>query len=472
MKKFLCVFLSLVMALSMATFAFAADDSDINLPEVLAGKIIDDDFIEAFNGKTLDIPDNLKEANGTYDIDKLIRNGSLSGVEFLGMDIAYMYDTNPLGLDWGKLSVSHTDMGTLWGEMNTYMVSFLKPNYTNTDRMCTGSNATAICNFIGRLLNPSFQNQTIDFSQSNYTGGTRDYTMKRDFYMTISNRSGLTQLITKYWLRQVTVSGVTSYERKINYLPLLIGVLDVPLYNENGTSTSWGDMEYYFTTPSKEYKVPAELGGFIIKSVIENAINDGPIQYLLNSLKTLIDNYTLVDGDVYKSVSALLTDKINAGYVTAEGLKTFGTLFNTLSNNNSRSDSSHLQFVTFPAYRFSKSKDNTEAFLYLMAYLNLVGKHLYNANVVNGYKAKISASSEINGTKKKHLNMMIDAMFFGDMSELAKNMRDISQDNLHNVGNNWLWNFGDFYARMINAIAAFFDGIFRTLKNGINLDIF
>ena len=107
-----------------------------------------------------------------------------------------------------------------------------------------------------------------------------------------------------------------------------------------------------------------------------------------------------------------------------------------------------------------------------MAYLNLVGKHLYNANVVNGYKAKISASSEINGTKKKHLNMMIDAMFFGDMSELAKNMRDISQDNLHNVGNNWLWNFGDFYARMINAIAAFFDGIFRTLKNGINLDIF
>ena len=469
MKKILCVFLALVMALSMTTFVFAAD-SDVDLAEVLSGKLIDDDFINAFNGQTLDIPANLKESNGTYDIDKLIKNGSLSGVQFLGLDIGYLYDTNPLGLDWGKLTVSHTDLGTLWGEMNTYMVSFLKPNYTNTDRMCTGSHATGICNLIGRLLNPNFQTQNINFSTSNYSNGTRDYVMKKDFYMTISNRSGLTELISKYWLRQVTVNGVTSYDRKINYLPLLISVLGVPLYNDDGSSTSWGDMEYYFDTPSKEYKIPAELGGFIIKSVIENAINDGPIQYLLNALQTFIKNYTLVDGDVYKAVCALLTDKINANYATAEQLKNFGVLFNTLSNNNSRSDRSHLQLVAFPAYRFSKSKDNTEAFLYLMAYLNLVGKHLYNTNVVNGYKSKINSSSEINGTKKKHLNMMIDAMFFGDLTELAKNMRDISQDNLNNVGNNWLWNFGDFYARLINAIAAFFDGIFRTIKNGISFN--
>ena len=161
MKKFLCVFLSLVMALSMATFAFAADNNDINLPEVLAGKIIDDDFINAFNGQTLDIPAGLKEADGTYDIDKLINNGSLSGVQFLGLDIGYLYQRDNNNLDWGKLSVSRTDMGTLWGEMNTYMVSFLTPNYTNTDRMCTGSHATSICNLIGRLLNP-FREGTVE----------------------------------------------------------------------------------------------------------------------------------------------------------------------------------------------------------------------------------------------------------------------------------------------------------------------
>ena len=470
MKKLLCVFLSLVMILSLTTLAYADDDKD--LADILSEKLIDEDFVNAFNGKTLDIPTNLKEADGTYDIEKLIKNGSLDDVEFLGLKIGYMYDTNPLGLDWGKMSVSHTDLGTLWGEMNTYIATFMKEKYTNVDRMCTGSHATAICNFINRLFKATPQNQTINFSTTNYTNGTRDYTMKKDFYMEISNKSGLTGLITNYWMREVTTQdNVTYYEPKINYKPLLISVLNVPLYNDDGSSTSWGDMEYYFTVPSKEYKDPAELGGFIIKSVIENAINDGPIQYLLNALKVFLNNYKIVNGDIYKAVCALLTEKINAGSTTAEGLKTFSTLFNTLSNNNQRSDRSHLQFVTFPAYRYTAAKDNTEAFLYLMTYLNLVGKHLYNSGVVNGFKSKISASKELNDTQKTYVKYMIDAMFFGDLSELAKNMQAISKSNLHNVGHVWLWNFGDFYSRMISAITAFFDGIFRTLKNGINLDL-
>ncbi len=470
MKKLLCIVLSLAMVFSMATFAFAAGEEDgKSLPEILSEKLIDEDFVSAFS-QSLDIPEEYKRADGTYDITDLLGQHKLDDVTFLGLKIGYIYGDDQYGLDWGKLSVSHSDMTTLWGEMNTYLVSFLKPNYTNIDRMCTGAHATAICNLIGRLFKANYTPQTINFSLSNYSNGTRDYTMKRDFYMTISDKSGLTDLISRYWLRQVTVNGVTTYDRKINYLPLLISVLNVPLYNEDGSSATWGDMEYYFDVPSKEYKIPSELGGFIIKSVIENAINDGPIQYLLNALRTLVSNYMLVNGDVYKALCALLTEKVEAGRVTAEGLKSFSTLFNTLSNNNNPADTSHLQFVLFPGYRFRNSKDNTEAFLYLMAYLNLVGKHLYNKNVVNGYKNKISASGEINGTKKKHVNMMLDAMFLGDMTELAKNMRDISEDNLHNVGKNWLWNFGDFYSRMINAIAAFFDGIFRTLKNGIKLN--
>ncbi len=469
MKKFLCVFLSLAMMLSMASFAFAADEKD--LADILSEKLIDDDFVAAFNGKTLDLPESLK-TGGQYDIQDLINRNKLNGIKFLGLDLGFMYGSNIDGLDWGNLTVSHSDMSTLWGEMNQYMIPILKENYTNTDRLCTGSNATAICNFLGRLLNKTFTNKNINFSTSNYTNGTRDFTMKRDFYMTISNQSGLTALIRDNWLREITIDGKTSYERKVNYRPLLIGVLNVPIYNEDGSSTSWGDMEYYFTVPSKEYKDPAELGGFIIKSVIENAINDGPLQYLLTALKTLIKNYTLANNDIYDSVVALMQNKIAGNCVTADALHDFGTLFNTMANNNSRANSDRLQLFTFPEYRFCNSKDNTEAFLYLMAYLNLVGKHLSNASVVNGFKSKISSSGAINGTQKSYLKMMIDAMFFGDLTELAKNMQAISKSNLHNVGHVWLWNFGDFYSRLLNTIASFFDGIFRTLKNGINLDMF
>ena len=50
MKKILCVFLSLVMLLSVATVAFAAEEEEQrDLSEILAEKNIDEEFINAFN---------------------------------------------------------------------------------------------------------------------------------------------------------------------------------------------------------------------------------------------------------------------------------------------------------------------------------------------------------------------------------------------------------------------------------------
>ena len=84
MKKILCIFLSIVMALSVATVAFAAEEEEQrDLSEILAEKNIDEDFINAFNGKTLDFPSNFKNnasyySGGSYNVTNIIRSGAIS----------------------------------------------------------------------------------------------------------------------------------------------------------------------------------------------------------------------------------------------------------------------------------------------------------------------------------------------------------------------------------------------------------
>ena len=126
MKKFLCVFLSLVLAFSVVTVAFAADDEGINLAQTLADKIADDNFINAFNGKTLEF--NSAELNqapyyvgGKYDVTKIINNGKINQVEFLGLNLGQVYSSQTDVLDWAQLSVSYSDVANLWGALNQYI---------------------------------------------------------------------------------------------------------------------------------------------------------------------------------------------------------------------------------------------------------------------------------------------------------------------------------------------------------------
>ena len=466
MKKILCVFLSIVMALSVATVAFAAnEEEDKDLAQTLAGKIVDDNFFNAFNGKTLDFPEDFKSntsyynSNGTYNVNNIIRDGQLSKVEFLGLNLGQVYSKTDV-LDWGHLSVSHADMGTLWGEMNSYISSYLIPAYTNEDRLCNARNATAIANVIGHMLVAGYQDKTITFDTS--------FVNRKVFYQRISDESGLTDAIINGWLNQSTVGGKTTYTKKpgINYYPLVVGALRVPIYDKDG---SGGTMELfdYFTTPSKEYAVPTELGAYIIKTVIETAISEGPIAYLLSVIKYFVDNYTIKTDasgkmEMVEAVAALLKGK----GATSSTLKDFQVLLNTLASGSS------MQFLPFPAYVYSVTNDTTEQFLYLMIYTNLLGKHLNNQNAVNRLKQKVDANSAINNQDKKYTKSMIDAMFSGDLSGLANNMQHMSEEVLNRLPGTWGWNFGNFFAKFWNFIASFFDGIFRTLKNGINLDMF
>lgn len=472
MKKILCVFLSIVMALSVATVAFAAEEEEQrDLSEILAEKNIDEDFINAFNGKTLDFPSNFKNnasyySGGSYNVTNIIKSGAISQVEFLGLNLGQIYRKNVDNayIDWGQMSVSKTNVGTLWGEMNTFITSYLVKKYTRDEKLCTSKNATGIANFIGHLLNPGFQDKTINYSTA--------YVIRKSFCQDVSNASGLTDAIANGWLTLNTVNGKTAYEPKkgVDYHPLLISALGVPIYNKDG---SGGSMELfeYFTTPSKEYLNPSELGGYIVKSVIENAISEGPIQYLLNVIKRFANGYTI---DLYNAVSALLVGKINAGYVTKEALYSddFDVLLNTLFNDNKASDTSKMQFIPFPTFYFKKTNDTTDQFMLLMTYTNLLGKHQKNLSVVSKLKSIIDSNSELSSVDKRCTKIMVDGMFSGDLSALANGMSEISKENFERVPNTWGWNFKNFFARFWKTIANFFDGIFRTLKNGINLDMF
>ena len=472
MKKILCVFLSIVMLLSVATVAFAADDEDKrDISEVLAEKDVDDAFVNAFNGKTLDFPPEFKNnasyySGGSYNVTNIIKSGAIGQVEFLGLNLGQIYRKNVDNafIDWGQLSVSKTDVGILWGNMNTFIASYLVKKYTRDEKLCNAKNATGIANFIGHLITADYQDKTINYGTS--------YVLRKQFCQDISDTSGLTDAIANGWLTLKTENGKTVYAPKsgVDYHPLLVAALGVPIYNKDG---SGGSMELfeYFTTPSQEYLNPSELGGYIVKSVIENAISEGPIQYLLNVIKRFATGYTV---DLYNAVSALLVGKVNAGYVTNNALYNddFDVLLNTLFNNNNANDTSKMQFVPFPTYYFARANDTNDQFMLLMTYMNLLGKHLNNQSSVSKLKTSIDGNKDLDSNDKKYTKIMVDGMFSADLTSLANALREISQLNLERVPNTWGWNFKNFFARFWKTIANFFDGIFRTLKNGINLDIF
>ncbi len=458
MKKLLCIFLSLVMMLSMATVAFAADsDEEKDLYQTLAEKIADDAYLDAFNGKTLDIT-----SGQDYDAKLRRQDTDLFNKQFLGMKIGYLYSRDTYPLEWGHLDVTKSDMANFWGDLNTLLVTILKNYYTNYKDLCTSKHATAICNFVGHLLDPDFQDKNINFGS--------DYVTKKEFYERIGDESDLDKAIINGWLNTKTVDGVTSYTLKsdLDYYPFVRSFLEVPIFYQNGSSAG-SDVFEFFEVPSKEYLIPKQFAGYIIKSVIENAINEGPIQYLLNMLRRLVKDY---DGKFLDAIAGLLKAKMQNAGITKQQLTNYDVLFNLLANNNNKDDQNHLQFILFPAYQFSKAADNTEAFLYLMTYTNLLGKHKSNDRVAESWETAIRNCKDINsGQAKEYMACSIEGMFRGNLTKLATEMREIAEYNLSHIGRTWGWNFKDFFANLYRSIALFFDGIFKTLKNGINLRV-
>ena len=168
---------------------------------------------------------------------------------------------------------------------------------------------------------------------------------------------------------------------------------------------------------------------------------------------------------MYEPLKALFNIKIASGRITEEELSTLKGLFNLVANNNDPTNTSKLQFVTPPVYRFANSKDTVELFLYLMIYLNLVGKHASNPTAVSGIKNGINASAVLEQKEKDRLVKVIDGMFCGNLNDLVPELVNYMIENISEAKTTIWETFVKFLKNFINGFVKIIDRIYKNFKD-------
>ena len=182
------------------------------------------------------------------------------------------------------------------------------------------------------------------------------------FYETIAEKSGLKELIQKNWCNSP----------RLNYKPLLYTL-----------GVNFED----FPAPERDIYDAKYVSRILLSSIISSVMSFGPVNYLLDVIWAFSRTYAIF---LYEPIKALFSVKISSGLIQEDELKTFKGLLNLIFNNNNSADTSKLQFITPPSRRFATSVDTTELFLYVIIYLNLVGKNGNNPtvieNIAEGYE--------------------------------------------------------------------------------------
>lgn len=474
MKKLLCVVLSLILAVSsLGTIALAADDSGntvgdfgFDLSGLITDKIKETDFQKALKDYNFDgsaLPEDYYGEDGQYDIEALIQSGTAQNVYMFGLSLDFLYHSTG-ALFWSTLPSSadpkcpsckksfpkesvpdntcpdcgttlkteniRNDIAVAKGNLNMMLLNIIK-NHISGNKLYSSENATRICNFIGNLFFENYKNQTITF----------DIPLVEDdadtFYDTIAERSGLRELIQNNWCNN----------RTLNYKPLLytLGVK----FSE-------------FPIPDKDIYNAKIVSRFLLRAIITTTLNRGPVNYLLDVLWAFSRTYTLF---MYEPIKALFNVKIASGRITEEELSTLKGLFNLVANNNDPTNTSKLQFVTPPVYRFANSKDTVELFLYLMIYLNLVGKHASNPTAVSGIKDSINANAGLEQKEKDRLVKVVDGMFCGNLNDLVPELVNYMLENVSEAKTTMWETFVKFLKNFINGFVKIIDRIYKNFKD-------
>lgn len=472
MKKLLCVVLSLILAVSsFGTVALAADGSGVgdfgfDLSELVTDKINEIDFQKALEDYNFDdsvLPEDYYGEDGQYDIEALIQSGTAQNVYMFGLSLDFLYNSTD-DLFWATLPSSanpkctnckkefpkesvpdnkcpdcgktlkteniRNDMALAKGNLNLMLLKIIK-NHAEGNKLYSDKNATRICNFIGHLFYENYTDQTITF----------DVPVVEDnedtFYDTICERSGLVDLIQKNWCSNGS----------LNYKPLLY---------------TFGVRFSELPAPERDIRNAKIVSRFLLKAIITSVLERGPVNYLLDVVWAFARTYTLF---FYEPVKALFSIKIASGVITEEELLTFKGLLNLIANNNDKSNTSKLQFVTPPVYRFANSRDTVELFLYLMIYLNLVGKHSTNPSAVDGIKGKITSNSELDSKEKDRLIKVTDGMFCGNLKDLVPELSNYMIENISEA-NETIWdNFVKFLKNFISGFVKIIDRIYKNFKD-------
>lgn len=422
MKKFLALLLSLIMIVSSLGIAASAESASI------ADMVGDLDFAEAlenFNADGMQLPEEYLDEDFQYDMEELLQSGALNNLNLFGLTVDFLYHSSE-DLFWTTLTIQKSDLTLAKGNLNMYLLRVLR-NHFGDEKLYTAKNAEAIANFIGHQINEDFTDVTVVYNSEPVSEAV--------FYKTVADFSGLDQVIQHNWCDQPTV----------NFKPFLYA-LGVSLGNLLERDFSDGQF----------------LAETLIKSVITKIFKDGPINYLLDVLATFSKTYGI---SMVEPIKALYKSKLVRGVIYDYELETFRGFLNLIFNNNNPNDTTKLQFMTPPTYRFAIAKDSTEVFLYLLAYLNLDGKYKSNTDVIRNYQAEISANDFLNNTEKERINAVLDGVFLGDLSGIVAIMNDLAVENLEEGKTDIKNNFIKFIVDFIKKFLGMFDKIYQSLIN-------
>ncbi len=422
MKKFIALLLSLVMILSSFAVSASAETGSI-------GDLVDDiNFEEAlkdFNADGMELPEDYLDENYQYDMEALLQSGALNTLNLFGLTVDFIYNSSE-DLFWSTLSIKKNDLAIARGNLNMYLMRVLK-NHFGGEKLYTAKNAEAIINFIGHLINEDFTDTYVIFNSEPVSEAV--------FYKTVVDYSGLDVVIQHNWCDNL----------RLNFKPLMYAL-----------GVSFGNLL------ERDFKDGQILAETILKAVITQTLEVGPVNYFLDVLSAMSRTYGI---SLVEPIKALLQSKITRGVITEEELSTMRGLLNLLFNNNNPDDTSRLQLITPPTYRFASAKDSTEVFLYLLVYLNLVGRYKSNPQVVSGYKTDISESTILTDTEKDRVSAVIDGVFLGDLSGIVAMMSDLTVENLEE-GKNDLWTkFVTFLSDMIKKFIGLIDKMYQSLIN-------
>lgn len=362
------------------------------------------------------------------DFDSQVESGvfsdDLKDARFFGLDLDFIYHSTA-DLLWATVPVDKYDVTMTKSNLNLYLLRVLKKVYAD-DKLYTAENASAVANFIGHLINEDHVDVAVRFGSATVAPEV--------FYRTIASVSGLGNVIQLNWCDRAM---------QVNFNPVLtaLGV----------------NLDKLLPSQVKSGQALAEV---IIRTFFEKVFTDGPLSYAFNLLQTLSKHYSVL---MLPALEALLAGKIARGVISKDELSTVKGLLNLIFNNNNPDDESSLQFVTVPVYRFGNSRDTTELFLYVMAYLNLIGRYKNNTNVVTSLLNDIQNSNTLEAIDKTRLNSIIEAAFFGDIDKITEIIDEISVETVQDGADRFVNSISTAITNFIKAITEFFDRIYRVL---------
>ena len=474
MKKLLCIILSITLLLSsLGAFAIAAEDEtttkaplDINIADFVSDKINAEGFKKAllyYNFDAGKLPAEYKDEAGNYDMEALIKSENCGGADIFGLSLNKMYNTTsdllwaglPLADDpycehcqksidragvrgvicpncGNRLTVKtiYNTMAIVSGNLNSYLKKILTRLYGG-EKLYTDENATKICNFIGHLLYTSYTDKTIHFETPVVENNSDD------FYNRIAEESGLRTIVETNWCNNARIN-----------IKSLLSALGVGLYN--------------FTVIDTEIRDSKIVSRYLIKYIIQEILDKGPVEYILNVASTFSKTYALT---LYEPLRAIFNVKVSSGIIGESELKTIKGFLNLVFNNNNPNDSSKLQFFTPPVKRIAVTEDKVELFFYLVIYMNLVGNHGTNPGFVSNIKNKISASTVLDETEKERLLKITDGIFCGSLDEMGSALAIVSSESITDTKNGIWEKFVNMIKGLINRIVSFFDSIYQNFKN-------